>query len=87
MNDKEILYSMLDRYVDNLLLKNPSLSLLASPIKKWLFSFIEPYVNLFMEDDRFQIDMASGFAKQELTDKINIFKKQFKELNNNEKNE
>jgi hypothetical protein len=86
MNDKDILYSIIDRYIDNLLIRNPSLSFLSGPIKKWVYNYIDPYVNLFVEDDDLQVDIASGFVKQELTDKIDIFKKKFKEYKENEKN-
>lgn len=86
MSDKDILYSIIDRYIDNLLMHNPSLSLFSGPIKKWVYNFIDPYVNLFVEGEDLQVDIASGFVKQELTDKIDIFKKKFKEYKENEEN-
>ena len=86
MSDKDILYSIIDRYIDNLLIRNPSLSFLSGPIKKWVYNFIDPYVNLFVEGEDLQVDIASGFVKQELMDKIDIFKKKFKEYKENEEN-
>lgn len=86
MNDKEILYSMLDRYIDNILLSSPALNVLSGPIKRFIFNYIDPYVNLFFEGDTLQVDMASGFIKQELTDKIDDFKRLFKETKNEESN-
>ena len=86
MDDKQILYNIIDRYLDNILAHYPSLNMLGGPIKKWVFNYIDPYVNLFMENEELQIDMASGFIKEELTDKIDIFKKKFKENKEHEKN-
>lgn len=86
MNDKEILYSVLDRYIDNLLVSSPALNVLSGPIKRFVFNYIDPYVNLFLENDTLQVDMASGFIKKELTDKIADFKKLFKETKDEESN-
>lgn len=86
MNDKQILYNIIERYIDNILLRNPSFNMFSGPIKKWVINYIDPYVNLFIEDDALQVDMASSFVKQELTDKIDIFKKSFKESKKNEEN-
>ena len=86
MNDKQILYNMIERYIDNILLRNPSLNMFSGPIKKWVINYIDPYVNLFIEDDALQVDMAGSFVEQELTDKIDIFKKSFKENKKNEEN-
>lgn len=86
MTDKEILYNVIDRYVDNILRQNPSLGMFSGIIKRWIINYIDPYVNLFIEDDNLQVEMASGFVKQELTNKIDIFKKNFKEMKDNEEN-
>lgn len=84
MTDKEIFYSMLSREIDNIFAVNPSLSFLGGIAKKWVFKYIEPYIDLFMgEDGKIEADMASAFAKKEIENKINEFKLHFKEETSN----
>lgn len=85
MTDKDIFYSMLSREIDNLLSTTPSISFLGGAIKNWVFKYIDPYVDLFMEGDTFQADVATAFVKEEMSSKIENFKKQFKMEVNNER--
>jgi hypothetical protein len=87
MSEKEIFYSILSREIDNLLGGSPSSSFLSGIVKKWVFNYIEPYVNLFMEGDTLQADMATAFVKQEFNDKVENFKKKFMEDVKNEHNQ
>jgi hypothetical protein len=86
MSEKEIVYSILGREIDNLLGGNPSSSFLSGVVKKWIFNYIEPYVNLFMDGDIVQADMATAFVKEEMNAKIDNFKKKFMEDVKNEHN-
>lgn len=75
--DREILYSMLDREIDNLLRINPILSVFSSTIKSYLHNFLDPYLNFFMEGDKLQVDMATTFMKEEMINKMEEFKTNF----------
>lgn len=79
MTDKEIFYSMLSREIDNLLAGNPSIGFLSGVVKKWVFRYIDPYVSLFMDGDEMQTEIASAYVKEELSNKINEFKRKFEE--------
>lgn len=75
--DREILYSMLDREVENLLRVNPVLSVFSGTIKSYLHNFLDPYLNFFMDGDDLQVDMATTFMKQEMISKMESFKQDF----------
>ena len=84
MTEKEVFYSILEREIDNLLGINPSLAFFSRPIKNWIFEYIDPYVGLFMEGNKLRTDMAASYVKEELSTKINNFKKKFEEEIKNE---
>lgn len=86
MNDRELFYSILGREIDNFLSINPSFAFLSSGIKRYIFNLIDPYVSLFIEDKELKIDMAGTFVKNELSNKIDNFKKNFKETKSYEEN-
>lgn len=86
MNDKEILYNILSRELDNLIAKYPVAYLFKDNIKSWVFNYIEPYMNFFMEGERMDVEMASSFVEEELTNKLAAFKAKFKEAHDNEEN-
>lgn len=86
MNDKEILYNILGREIDNLIAKSPVLYLFKDNIKNWVFSYIEPYTNFFMQGEKLDVEMASSFAEEELKNKLSAFKAKFKEAHNGEEN-
>lgn len=86
MSEKEIFYSILGREIDNLLSGSPYAGLISNIVKKWVFNYIDPYVNLFIEDDILQADMATAFIKEEMSAKIDNFKKKFMEDINSEHN-
>lgn len=86
MTEKEIFYNILGREIDNLLSANPSLAFFSGVVKKWVFNYIDPYVNLFMEGDRIQTDMATAFIEDEMSNKIKKFKQKFEEEIKNEQN-
>lgn len=87
MTDKEIFYSILGREIDNLLCVNPALSFLGGSIKKWVFNYIDPYVNFFMEGGTLKTDMATAFIQSEVNDKLKNFKQKFEEEVANERKE
>lgn len=75
--DKEILFSVISREVDNLTSLNPILAVFNGTIKNKLFAFLEPYVDFFTEGETFQADMATSFAKREVQKKLEDFKQEF----------
>lgn len=75
--DKEILYNMLDREVDNLLRGNPMLTVFSSTIKQYVHNFLDPYLSFFMEGETLQMDVASAYAQEEVKNKIDNFKNKF----------
>lgn len=77
--DKEILYSMLDREIDNLLGYNSVLSVFSGTVKNYVHSFLEPYLNFFMEGEELQVNLASSFVEEEFHNKLENFKKKFNE--------
>ena len=82
--DKEILFNIIGREIDNVMRINPAVNMFSNVVKRYVFNFIEPYVDLFMQGDDLQTDMASSFAKKEIANKIDQFKKEFKEAQDNE---
>lgn len=77
MDDKEILYSMLEREVYNLIHSFvPGLSGFSGVITKKLISLIDSYVAAFLDDEQ-KLDTVQleAFAKDEVMDKISSFKK------------
>lgn len=85
MTEKDILYSILGREIDNLLAKTPSASFLSGIVKNWVFKYIDPYVNLFMEGEALQEEMAAAFVQEEMSSKIENFKKRFQQEVENER--
>lgn len=79
-SDKEVLYSMLDREIDNILGYNSVLSIFSGTIKSYVHSFLEPYLNFFMEGEKLQVSLASAFVEQEFHNKVENFKKNFNEI-------
>lgn len=86
-NDKEILYNMLGREIDNLLGYGSPLAMFSEPIKKFIFAKIDPYVSFFFVDDKFEVNMATDYAKEEITERLNNFKQKYNEVKDRENNE
>ena len=82
-SDKEILFSMIDREVDNLLFGYPMLAVFSGTIKSYVHSFLDPYLNFFMDGDNLHVEMASAFAKEEMQKKMEDFKKKFDTIKEN----
>jgi hypothetical protein len=80
MNDKEILYQILEREIENSFGRNQMLRLFIEPITNWVINYIDPYVNaFFMGTDRLNSEVAGTFVKEEINTKINEFVKKFEE--------
>ena len=50
-----------------------------------MIKFIDPYVNAFIEGDKLNTEELSEFTSAEINDKINKFKKEYKEKHNENK--
>jgi hypothetical protein len=61
------------------------LSLFSGPIKNWIFSFLEPYLNAFLQpgSNELNTNAIKAFANKEVNSKIEEFLKEF----NSEKND
>ena len=84
MNDKEIIYNIIGRYVDNILrqIRNPLAYMMADPIKNYIYRYVEPYIDAFTTNNIFEVEEASAYLEQEAIEKINSFKRTFKESKN-----
>jgi predicted naringenin-chalcone synthase len=76
--DKEILYNVLKRNVDNITRNVPILGMFSDTISNYIIRYIDPYVNGFMDDDKLDIDQLSEFTKYEVNNKIDEFKNFYK---------
>lgn len=89
-SDKEILYSMLNREIQNLVSGVPMLGMFGGVIGNYIIKLIDPYVSAFMEQEgqSLNTEQLGAFAAQEVEDKIKLFKERFnKERNGNFTNE
>jgi hypothetical protein len=80
MTDKELLYQMLEREVGNLIeTAIPQFSVFSGSASKYLIELIDPYVSAFLspDDGTLNQDAAKAFLKQETTEKIDNFLKEF----------
>jgi hypothetical protein len=81
MEEKQIFYQILSRYVDNVLGGFGGMAqLFSQPIKNYLFNFIDPYLNAFCEPDKhINTKAATEFMKSEVNSKIEKFMQEFKD--------
>jgi hypothetical protein len=79
MEEKEILYQMLDRYIGNLMSYSPMTRMFADPVSNYVKKFIDPYIDaFFMGTNHLNTDVAGEFIKQEINNKVDNFIKEFK---------
>lgn len=80
MSDKEILYQMLSREIDNILSRNPMFRMFSGPISNWVISIVDPYVDAFyMGTQNLNTEAAGKFVKSEISSKVDAFITKFKE--------
>lgn len=81
--EKELLFQVLDREVDNFLYKiSPIAGMMAPNVKAYLHEFVSPYIDAFLippEKKKLNTEAASEFTKEEVNDKIASFLKKFEE--------
>ena len=79
MNEKELLYQVINREVSNLISSfNPAFRMFSSTITTYLINFIDPYVDAFTNNDgNINTKAANQFIKQEVSDKVDAFMKKF----------
>ena len=79
MSDKDILYSMINREVDNLIgLIIPSMRMFAPYVSRYITHYIDPYVDIFlMGTDSLNTEAAKGYINQEVNEKLENFVRQF----------
>ena len=79
MNEKEILYNMIAREVDNFLGQTaPSLKVFSNIVSRYVISYIDPYVDaFFMGTDKLNTTAAKAYINKEVNDKISSFISKF----------
>ena len=78
ISDKDILYSMLEREVNNLLQGVPIFSAFGSTINSYIIKWIDPYVSAFINsDNELESEQLGEFTKEEINNKIEDFKKRY----------
>lgn len=87
MNDKELLYQIIEREVSNFLGSlNPTFRLFSNSATKYIITIIDPYVSAFMNaDGEINTNAASGFITEEVNEKVAKFMKKFEEESANGK--
>lgn len=84
-NEKQIIYNIISRNIANLTSKSPLFWTFRDSISKYVFNYIEPYLDAFTERGKIDIEMTTDFAAKELNSKLATFKKEYKEkINENE---
>jgi hypothetical protein len=82
MTDKELLYQMLQREVNSLIESAvPQFKMFSGVATNYIIELIDPYVSAFLSPDDGTLNKkaASEFLKQEASDKINKFLKDFED--------
>lgn len=87
-SDKEILYQILSREVDNILSNfGPIVNVMSGQIKNYLFGLIDPYVDAFLSSsnkNELNTKAVGAFAKEQVDSKVNDFLRKFEEAKKNE---
>lgn len=78
ISDKDILYSMVRREISNLLQGIPIFSAFEGTISSFVIQWMDPYISAFIGDDnQINTEQLSAFVSEEVTNKINEFKKRY----------
>lgn len=79
MNDKELLYQIINREVSNVLIQiNPTLALFSNTATNYIINFIDPYVTAFLAGgEKINTQAAGAFVKEEVNEKVDAFIKKF----------
>lgn len=85
-SEKQIVYNILKRYIDNLCGKTPLFWAFKDLIFQYLINYIDPYLDAFMENGKLDIDMTADFAAKELNHKLQEFKQAYKTEHENKDN-
>jgi hypothetical protein len=87
MTDKELLYQMLQREVDNLITNAaPQFKMFSGYATNYIIGIVDPYVTAFLSPDDGTLNQkaAGAFLKQETTEKIDKFLKDFETQQKNQ---
>lgn len=86
MSEKELLYQIITREVENILGSvNPAFRMFNNVAVNYIVNLIDPYVDAFIANDKeHKIDtkMVGEFLKDEVNTKVDNFMKKFKEEKN-----
>lgn len=81
VESKEVLYNVVRRTVANMTSGIPILSMFSDNISNCVIKFIDPYVSAFIVDNKLDVDQLGELAKEEVNNRIEHFKKNYKERN------
>lgn len=78
-NDKQILYNMISREVENIVSNiSPRLGVFSGTLANYIIKYIDPYVDMFfMGSDSLNTDAAGKFVSTEVNSRIQNFIKDF----------
>lgn len=84
MNEKELLYQVLNREISNILGRmNPAFRMFSSTIATYIINFLDPYVDAFTSPEGdINTKAAKGFIKEEVNAKVEAFMKKFEAESN-----
>lgn len=78
VSDKEILYNMIRREVNNLLQGIPIFAAFGGTISNYIIKIIDPYINAFMiNETELDAEQLESFAAEEVNNKIADFKEKY----------
>ena len=77
--DKEILYNIVRREIENLMADFPVLNMFSDTVSDYVIRYIDPYISAFMKNGKINTEQLTAFTKQEVNEKIEKFKKEYEE--------
>lgn len=87
ISEKDMLYSMLEREISNLLSGVPIFAAFEGVISSFVIQLIDPYVSAFVgNDNKLDTEQLSAFVSEEALNKINNFKMKYRKETENYEN-
>lgn len=85
MTDKELFYQVLNREVTNIISAYlPQFKMFSGTISNYIFKFIDPYIDAFLQGDKLNTDAIEKYTNQEVSDKIKSFMEKYNTERSNE---
>lgn len=84
--DKEVLYNIIRREIDNILSNFPLLGMFSESISNYVINYIDPYISAFIVKGQLDTNQLSAFANSEISTKIKEFKENYERNRDNYEN-